>query len=509
MDIGLVDTGYKSESGGEPHIRLAYIAAVLHQAEHKITVLDIAHSTGKEQKAFFRKPFGLIGITATSFAFVTALKVAKTIKEQNPEQKIVLGGPHVAVAQEEVLLHPEFNYAIYGEGESAIVALVDALLGGSPDSPDTFSAIHGLIFRDGHTIRVNPPVQRIQVLDTLPFPFYHPFPMQSYEYYPIATSRGCPYNCVYCASSTIWGQKWISRSPEHIILEIEQVIAQWGKKPFHIVDDTFNLQEDRIKAFCQLLLERNLRITWNASGVRADKTDPEMLFLMKSSGCTGVCIGIESANPIVLNNIGKKETIEQITEGIHRIKAAGLSCLGMFMIGNPGDTLETIQGSIQFAKTQPLDDIRFYLALPFPNTQLWDFVREHGHFLRTDYVNFHDYSGKPLFDTAEFPYTDRVHAYQLAKAAMFPPQAPQKAVSKGLTFWFHLLVEKYREHGLLFVARRIAEKIGQLLRMAISGLIRHEQHVDILADFSQPEKSSPITHSEQEDERIRTRFAPQ
>ena len=160
--------------------------------------------------------------------------------------------------------------------------------------------------------------------------------------------------------------------------------------------------------------------------IRADKTDPEMLALMQESGCQGVCVGIESANQAVLQNVGKGETIGKIREGIQRIHAAGLSITGMFMIGNPGDTLQTIRESIEFAKKEPIDTVRFYLAIPYPRTRLWEFVESHGRFINRDYTNYHDYSHIPIFETDDFTYDERIMAYREACEVMFPDGFPEK-----------------------------------------------------------------------------------
>jgi len=409
-----------------PHIGLAYLAATLHKAGHKVEVIDLYFSDNKEQDEFFNKDFGLIGITCTSFSFVTCLQTAQAIKRLNPNQIIVVGGPHASVAREEVLINKEIDFAIYGEGETPMLSLVELLDDDKNPSLEKLSQINGLIFRNAKNRVVNPPAHRIRDIDSLPFPIYDSFPMKNYEMYPLSSSRGCPYDCAYCASSAIMGRKWVERSPESLLKEIEEIIKKWGKRHFYIIDDSFNINEERVKKFCRQLLAMKLDITWGACGFRADKSDPEMLYLMKKAGCKHIEVGVESANQRVLDNIGKGESIEQIKGGIRKIHEAGIQICGMFMIGNPGDTLDTVRESIEFAKAQPFDSIRFYLALPYPRTRLWEFVKEHGRFLRKDYTNFHDFSEVPIFETDSFTCEERMKAYEEAKKLMFPKGFPEE-----------------------------------------------------------------------------------
>ncbi len=136
---------------------------------------------------------------------------------------------------------------------------------------------------------------------------------------------------------------------------------------------------------------------------------------MKEAGCIGVSVGIESASNDVLKKIKKKETIEDITQGCQNLARAGIPTEAQFMIGNPGDTLETVKESIEFAKKHHFYRAAFYLALPYPKTELWDYIKEKGTFLQEDYTQFHHFSSEPVFETPEFSAKDRIKAYELAR----------------------------------------------------------------------------------------------
>lgn len=453
MKVGLVDVMDKRRTSNGPNVAIAALAGYLAANGHEVGVLDLFHSRRGERRRFLESAWGLVGVSASSFDFSVGLRIATEIKRRTGAP-IVFGGPHASVARGDVLAEPAVDYAIYGEGEIPLLALAGALEGGGPPAAGRLGAIKGLVFRDGRRVVVNEPQPRIADLDALPPPAYHLLPMDRYSEHHLSTSRGCPFACGFCASGAILGKKWIARSPEKIVEEMEGLVRDFGKKTFVIVDDTFNLDIERVKRFCRLLLERRLRISWLLmAGIRADRTEPEMLRLMKASGCLDFGIGVESSDPTVLRNVGKGETVEDISRGIRLIKEAGFRLHGSFMIGNPGDTLETVRRSIEFAKAQALDGIFVYHALPFPSTRLWEFVGGQGRFLRTDYINFDKTVREPVFETPEFPRADRVEAYRLALEA-FPGADPVGPEGPPLARYARALYRELRDHGVRSAARR-------------------------------------------------------
>lgn len=471
MKIGLVDTMHKGNNRA-PNLAIASLAGFLLSRRYEVGILDLYFSGGRDQRRFLESHWDLIGITATSFAFPVAQATIREIRLRNPDVPIVLGGPHASIMREQLLEKEKgLDYAIWGEGEIPLVELAGLLGQGSRPRPQDLVKIPGLIYRAGDKVAINPPAERIKDLDSLPLPPYHLFPMDRYEEHAIYTSRGCPYACVYCASWTIFGRSWVARSPLKVVEEMEYMIAHWGRKPFAIVEDTFNLKTERVKELCRLIIARKLGISWRPDGIRADQVDSEMLDLMKKSGCDSVSVGIESANPEVLKNIGKGETIVEIREGILKMKSAGLSVCGMFMIGNPGDTLETIRESIAFAKSLQLDTVRFYQAVPYPNTRLWTYVEQEGRFLRQDIENIYDFTEKPVFETKTFPAADRLEAYRLTMPLMFPEGQPKAATLFGPRII--RFVRRLRAEGMpvLFraVQRRLRRMISALRRWKFRG----------------------------------------
>jgi radical SAM superfamily enzyme YgiQ (UPF0313 family) len=198
-------------------------------------------------------------------------------------------------------------------------------------------------------------------------------------------------------------------------IELARKDFNWIEKPFSIIDDSFNVIPKRIEEFCGMILERGMNIQWFSAGFRADKVSLTMAKKMKDAGCIGVSIGIESANNEILRRIEKKETIEDIEQSCQNLTQAEIPIQAQFMIGNPGDTLETIKESIEFAKRQKFANAAFYLALPYPKTELWNYVKEHGRFLKEDYTQFHHFSNEPVFETPEFSAAERARAYEYGR----------------------------------------------------------------------------------------------
>ena len=415
MDIALIDPGSKKLTDPMPHIGLAYLSSSLQKAGHTSTILDMEILTEEEVETLMQSKFDAIGITATSFTYRDAMKIIKDIKKLSPQTPIILGGPHVTIALQEVLEYEEIDFAVYGEGEDTILELIRCIEEGRQVYDNSYDKIYGLIFKKNDKVVVNPSRPWNKEPDNLFFPDYQSLPMARYNCYPLITSRGCPYKCTFCAAHILCGGMWRPRSPENIVGEIRYLLNKYGYKKFAVCDDNFNVQVERVKKFCQLLLDSNTNIEWSCWSFRADRTEPAMLKAMKDSGCTAVAIGVESANAQVLKNIKKHETLEQIEEGIRNIKRAGIKCNTLNMIGNQGDNLITVKETIAFNRRMGVNDATFFLALPYPKTELWDYVKNNGKFLKHDYTQFHHFADEPIFETDYFTKEQRTKAYRIAR----------------------------------------------------------------------------------------------
>lgn len=394
------------------HLGLGYIAAYA-RTKHtglEFTLLDTRVATRSEVKNFYRTKFDLTGITVLSPVYHETILIFKKLKKLWPAVPVCLGGPYVTTLMEGIFEDTPAEFAVYGEGEITFSELIGYLKG-----QISLPEIYGLMYRDpaGQTIR-NPPRAQIRNLDELPYPAWDLFPMHRYPMHRIAGSRGCPYKCVFCNSSAIWSAKWRKRSPENILGEIEYLLTHHQRKVFFFNDNSFNIEMSRVAEFCKLLIERNIEIMWSTP-VRVDLITPELARLMRRAGCYNVGVGIESADDEILRNMKKQLTSAEALRGIQIFRDAGIEVLGQFVIGSPGDTLQTVTKSIAFAKSSGLDYVMFYSILPFRGTAQWEYVNREGTFFGRKIHDFHGYRPRVVFETPEFRLHDRLRAIALAR----------------------------------------------------------------------------------------------
>ncbi|HIC44415.1 MAG TPA: radical SAM protein, partial [Sulfurimonas sp.] len=225
-----------------------------------------------------------------------------------------------------------------------------------------------------------------------PFPARHLLPMENYikaqeghgpstgRWTSILSSRGCPYGCTFCESRKT---KWVARSPQDVVDEIEHCMNQWGITEFHFEDDNMTIDQRRLIAICNEIIQRGLQIKWQTpNGIRASRTSPKMLAKMKESGCMHITLAPESGSVRVLTEIIKKGndfSLEQLKACGAEAHKLGLKVAAYFIIGFPGETKEDIELSIQYAKELTkvgIDEVAFGLFIPLPGTPLWDIVSD-------------------------------------------------------------------------------------------------------------------------------------
>jgi radical SAM superfamily enzyme YgiQ (UPF0313 family) len=414
LKIGLIFPN-KDRKEKTIHVGLGYIAsyARLQHSDLEYSLLDTRVATKEEIRTFYQTDFDLIGITVLSPIYHEVIDVFRLIRSISPNTPICLGGAYVTTIMQEVFEDTPADFAVYGEGEITFSHLINYLKGKEP-----IEQINGIMYKKGEEVITNPPQEQIKDLDLIPYPAYELFKMDRYPMHRVVTSRGCPYKCVFCNSSSIWLGKWRKREPEKVVEEIEYLIKNYKKKIFFFNDNSFNVDLKRVESFCNMLLHRKLKFLWTTP-VRVEIITNEIAQLMKKSGCYNVGIGIESANNSILKTMQKKNTIEAVQKGIRIFKEAGIEVLGQFVIGSPGDTLETVKESIDFAKKSELDFVMFYSILPFKTTAQWDFVLNNGKLYSKKIHEFHTIKPRIVFETPEFSYADRLRAIDLAKKEGF------------------------------------------------------------------------------------------
>ncbi len=256
----------------------------------------------------------------------------------------------------------------------------------NPDSRDHgLQQIKGLVWRAGNEIVVNSDRPFIRHLDDLPMPRHDLLPLKKYRaplvrspYAFVVTSRGCPGGCTFCIKHVSYGQSVRFRSPENIAAELEFLVSL-GVRSVNMYADLFTVSREQVMGLCELILERKLQVQWTCNS-RVDFVDAEMLRLMGRAGCRWISWGIESGSEEILRRVHKGIDLEQVEQALRWAWQAGIRNWGYFIIGLPGETEETIQQTIRFARRLPLDLVLFHIAAPYPGSPLFFQVVEQGWF---------------------------------------------------------------------------------------------------------------------------------
>jgi radical SAM superfamily enzyme YgiQ (UPF0313 family) len=279
--------------------------------------------------------------------------------------------------------------------------------------------IRGVSWRtaDGE-VRHNPLRPLRKDIEGIPWPAYHLFKIERYtnlqpltdgldphaRAYTLVTSRGCPYQCVYC-SKPITGTTWRPRSPEDVVAEWRMLVRDLRATEIGITDDVWNLRPDRAKAICRLLIAEGLStVPWvTIHGMRADHTDEELFRLMKQAGCKRVGFGVESGNQAVLDSIKKHQKLEDVRQAFRAARAAGLQTMGFFIFGLPADTEATMDDTIRFALELDPDLANFMIAAPYPGTELWEIARRDGRLFSQNWRDYAIHDEKARYELPGLP----------------------------------------------------------------------------------------------------------
>jgi len=367
-----------------PPLGLAYIAAVLERAGHEVRITDcpVERLTIADTAALARNYHPeLVGLTSTTSYFDQAAETAKAVRRALPEVVLCIGGPHFNANPDLLLRHPELDFGVLGEGEFCLAEVIERIEAGK--GYDDVAGV--MVVRDGE-LRRSPTRELLSDLDLLPLPARHLVPLSDYRPMPndqnllpktsMITSRGCPFKCIFCDKST-FGATYRSLSPGRIVEEIHHLEDSYGIRDIAFVDSTFTPNRQRIDAVLTAMEENPPRATWTCS-CRANVLDESLLRRMRAMGCWRIRIAIESGNDEILRRIRKGITKEQFARTVRAAVDLGIQVKSFFMVGHMGETLETIEESIQFALSLPLKDITVQINTPLKGTPLYDECLEYG-----------------------------------------------------------------------------------------------------------------------------------
>lgn len=358
---------------------IAYIAAVLEKEGYEVKIIDALVKDYEENFVIEEtKIFNpdIIGITSTTAGINSSVSLANLLKK-SIKCPIIIGGAHVTAVPTKVMENDCFDVGVIGEGESTIIEIVSKIKKGK-DIKD--KSINGIVYKKNNKIVITKKREYVTNLDTLPFPARHLLPPltdykptpASCRYTPLGsmiTSRGCVHRCIYC-DRAVFGQVFRARSVNNVIAEIEYLVKEYNVREIKFWDDTLSLDKVRMVNICKEIVNRKINISWTCIA-RVNHMNEEVLKWMKKAGCWQIAYGIESGDNDILKIAKKDTTIELVRDIVNLTKRTGIETRGFFMLGLPGETEESMQKTIDFAKSLPLDNASFYITTIYPNTELW------------------------------------------------------------------------------------------------------------------------------------------
>ncbi len=373
MRVLLINPYYPISETPSPPLGLAFLAAALENAGHEVQMLDlVVYPYTKEHLAKTLKTFDpqFVGSTAVTMNFNHAAGVIRDVKALAPDILTVMGGPHVTFCARETLeVCPEIDFIVLGEGEETLVELVTAYQNNSP-----WNNIKGLAYQDQGRPVQTASKDPIQDIDSLPEPARHLIPLGRYRALglPISmtTSRGCPFQCIFCVGRKMVGAKVRYRNPQKVVDEL----AYLSTLDFHqinIADDLFTASKKHCLAVCDEIIRRQLKIQWT-SFARVDTVSRPVLERMKQAGCSAVSFGVETGSPEILTTIKKGITLDQVIHAVSMCNEVGVTPQASFILGLPGETLHTLQQTVAFAEQLKSMGVLhgYHLLAPFPGTDV-------------------------------------------------------------------------------------------------------------------------------------------
>lgn len=382
MKIALVRPNYKSHIITPP-LGLGYLSSYLNENGIETVIIDGLQER-LDPRRMIKKILELkleaVGITCLTAFYKEAVSLSRELKKN--KITTIIGGPHPTFLPYQTLLESQAGYVVCGEGE---IPLLDLARNGFRNN--NIQGVYSLENLKDERQKIIK-AQITENLDKLPFPDWEQMNPKDYSRAPhgafisgfpvgvIVTSRGCPYECTFCAAPKFCDRKIRFRTPENVVNEIEYLIKNFQVKEIHFEDDNFTFNANDVKKLCRLLIERKIKIKWACpNGIRADNVGPELIHLMKESGCYYLAYGVESANRLILENTKKKESLEAIAEAVDMTEKAGISAQGFFIFGLPGETIATIEENINFALMSKMSRAQFAILDVLPGSELWDTLR--------------------------------------------------------------------------------------------------------------------------------------
>ena len=340
----------------------------------------------------------VVGIRSLTISKDCVKLVAKTVKDWDRDCLLITGGPYATDDPCDALSGGLVDVAVIGEGENTLIELVQSRM-----ERTSLTHIPGIAFQLNGRCKKTPPRELIFDLDSIPFPDYSEVDLDQFSnrflnftakisspHANIMTSRGCPYRCAYCHN--ILGKKFRARSSENVFEEIRYIHDQFGITDFQIIDDIFNLDMDRAKKICDLIIASGMKLTFAfPNAIRADRVDEELVNKMAEAGTRFTSIAIETASPRLQKLIKKNLHLDKAFKTIDLFAWAGIVTRGFFMMGFPTETEEEVIETIEYAKRSRLCGATFFTVVYYPGTNLYHLAQSCGYFKEENFEVQRDY----------------------------------------------------------------------------------------------------------------------
>lgn len=396
-----------------PPLNLAYLAAIAEGKGHTVRIIDgeaeniPLQKMVKETHKF--KP-DIIGITATTPFYHIAVELARQFKQGGNGVPIVIGGTHITMLKEKVF-DRSFDYAFIGESELSWPQFLNAY-----ESGKDISDIKGILYRKGEAVIFSGMPDIVDDLDTLPPPARHLLKVEKYRlgtpqgikrFSTIMTSRGCPFQCIFC-SSKVFGYSVRRRSLQLVIDEMKTAINGFNIRHFYLLDDNITLDRKYMFDFCHAIQNQNLPITFEG-GTRANLVDEEIISTMKKSGLVRIAFGLESADPKIRKIMKKEVPIEDYEKANKLVNKYKIETLNSAILGLPGETRQTAEKTLNYLQnSREVQLVNLTIATPYPGTELYEMAKNKEHGLRLlseDFSRYRRY-GSPVMEVNDLSAKD-------------------------------------------------------------------------------------------------------
>jgi len=376
--------GHKSKYGLQP-LGVLYIGALLRREGFEVEVIDAdidGLSVDETVRRVLASAPDVVGFSMMTPQLITALAACTLLKQARPELPIVLGGAHFDSTKDDTFYMADcFELAVHGEGEWTMLELCQNLRQhGAADMELVADGVPGAIYRNrAGEIVVNAGRPFLKELDELPSVDYDMIDVHKYSIPTMAgryvvsmmLSRGCPFKCTFCDAPITMGTKLRFWSMDRIIADIKHYKQRYGVTNFVFKDSTFTAKKKWAFEFCQRLIDEGLDIKWRCN-TRANLVPPELLELMAKAGCYVINFGVESGHPEILKRIKKEVDLEEVRDAFERCRKLGIRTYATFLMGNPGETNETAQATLDFALSIRPSLAMFFVSTAYPGTPMYD-----------------------------------------------------------------------------------------------------------------------------------------